>query len=137
MARLRRTYSNIEKAEALALIAQQGAGPGAVSYAAKKLGVPKRTLYQWAEQHRDDIRAAVVAVEAELLPQLWALQQKLLERLEQTIPNLSGRDAVTAYGIITDKVNQAWGGGKQVPAVRVRLAIEKDVVAAEVTARGE
>lgn len=49
-------------------MAGQGAGPGAVSYAVRQFGIPKRTLYEWVARHRDDIQAAVVAAEAELLP---------------------------------------------------------------------
>lgn len=105
-----RRYSVQEKAEALAVVAEYGAEPGAVAYAARRLGIPPRTVAGWVERHRDEILASITSVNAELLPRLWDLQHALLKRLEETIPNLSGRDAVIAYGVLADKAAQAWSG---------------------------
>lgn len=132
MPRQRRMYSTAEKAEALALVAERGGQPGAVSYAARQLGIPVRTVNAWAEQHRDSIQAAVLSVEAQILPRLWDLQQRLLDQLEKKIPDMSGKDAVIAYGILQDKIAQSWvSQGQGMVNVAVRLNVPAPVINVE------
>ena len=98
----RRSYSDEERANALAAL---DANDGDVSRTARQLGVPRKTLEDWAKGH---VHPAVAEVRQEkkgtLADAIEGVAWKLLDALPGKVPDADLRQTATALGIAIDKM---------------------------------
>ena len=101
----KRTYSDQEKAEALAHLDSVG---GNLTLAANQLGIPRGTLRSWSEseQHVDvaDLRHKKRNQLREMLME-WALKMLNLALEEDRLQGASFRELVTGIGVAIDKIS--------------------------------
>lgn len=99
----RRSYSDEEKAEALAALAANG---GDVSETARSLQIPRLTLQHWAQGR--GVQPRVFQKEQEkregLAERLEALAHRLVDVIDKKADTATARDAATAMGIAVDKM---------------------------------
>ncbi len=99
----KRSYSDNEKAEALAALDANG---GNVTLTARQLTIPKQTLENWSNER--GIHPAVTEMgtqkKEDLRASLESLAAKLVDRLTNGVDLASFKDASIALGIAVDKM---------------------------------
>lgn len=104
-----RTYSDRERAEALAALDAEG---GVISHAAKRTGVPQKTLAEWAAGRvQPEVLGEKEEVKKGLADRLEELAHKLLDNLmaraaSELSPTVPLRDVATSLGIVCDKLEK-------------------------------
>ena len=100
----KRTYSDQEKAEALAHLDSVG---GNLTLAANQLGIPRGTLRRWndEEQHVDiaDLRHKKRGELRDLLTE-WVFKMLKVVVKDENIEDASYRDLITGIGVAVDKI---------------------------------
>ena len=97
----RRSYSDEDRANALAALAANG---GAVSVTAARLGIPRKTLEQWAKGQRHP-EAALLSQgkKTELAAALRGIAWLVLDLLPEKLRKATAKDATVTLGIALDK----------------------------------
>lgn len=138
-------YSEVEVEKALIAAATLGIRP-----AARQLGIPQATIWQWTqersgqyaevrEQEASKWRARASAEFEDIVDRLTGLENQAVDKLEQELPTLEGRDAAnalkaisTSKGINTQHVHNLRGQPSQVIEHRYELqTVERAIKALE------
>lgn len=100
--RRRRDYSDREKGEALAVVDAEG---GNVGRAARRCGVPRATLQDWASERgvNADVREERRAAGGELADRFWTVVNKCLDLVPEKLPELNAVQLMTCAAIGVDK----------------------------------
>lgn len=96
MARQHRSYTNVERMEAVAAATVHGAKP-----IAAKTGIPRRTISYWLTS--PEFAELRQRTKAEMHDGFAILVSAAQERLAYLIPTMDARDLITLMGVATDK----------------------------------
>jgi transposase-like protein len=98
----RRRYTDNDRASALAALA---ANAGNLTHTARQLGIPKRTLSQWAAGSRHpEATQAAEGKKGELADGLEEVAWKLANVIPEKLAGASLKDTAVALGIVIDKM---------------------------------
>lgn len=96
-------HSDNRKAEALAALDANG---GNVARTARQLGIPRKTLSEWAAGRgvAEDVAEIRQQKTEALADRLETIAHSLLDSFKDKLPDASLKDAATAFGIAVDKM---------------------------------
>lgn len=99
---MKRTYSDSDKAAALAALDANG---GDVSHTARQLGVPRKTLSEWARGRgvSEDVPGMRAGKRGELTERLESVAHAILDALPGSLAGAQPHHLATALGIVLDK----------------------------------
>jgi len=108
----RRSYTDDDKASALALLAMNG---GNIKRTSRESGVPRATLTAWAKGRGASARVTELChlKKGELSDKLESIAHKFLDQMSATIADASLRELAIALGIIIDRMLLLRGGSRQ------------------------
>lgn len=101
MSDTRRQYSDVEKAQALAVLT---ANDNDVSRTARDLSIPRTTLIRWVESHNQPIDALASEKKKNLADELEAIALKLVAVMPDKIQAATLQQIATSLGITVDKM---------------------------------
>jgi transposase-like protein len=97
-----RRYSDAERAEALAALDANG---GNVSKTARDLGLPRKTLAEWADGHiHSDVAELRQEKKIDLAARLEQIARQLAEAMPEKMAAASLQQVATSMGIAIDKM---------------------------------
>ena len=90
------------------------ANGGNVKRTARETGIPIMTVRDWKKKwEREGVPAtvseALPAVIDEFVGRATSIRNKMLDKLDEEVPNMKGRDLIVGIGVLTDKVRLVEG----------------------------
>lgn len=120
----RRQYSDAEKAESLAALDANG---GNVSKTARDLGLPRKTLAQWADDRHihQDVAELRQEKKIDLAARLEEIARQLAEAMPEKMATANLQQVATSMGIAIDKMQLLRGQPTNISDIAVEQIADR------------